>query len=390
MILNNQYLSQIYTNLRLDANQPQHLYIEVGRDLRAKFTTLLKLLEVFKAEKVVIRSTDRSELKYLGLNLAKIGYKLSLALETIQTEISDQEIQLFDKREHQLLLLGNFPAGTSQILDLADVIIHYAVAESADKLLELTPKRNAFSISLIATKDFSGFVNLSRSLPTFLKIPEPLSENLLASTPQNTGRDPFSVLTFEDLSSTSSYADQGSDRRGRGDRPRRDDDRRPRRDGQAERGNGRSARNQEQRPRTQDRRDSEPRSNYRNHERNNQRSNSDTTTRPEQTRSSRGLPRRGHPNDNVRIYIGQGSAAGMTAEVFSNLALEFAEVPDGTFDSIVFRDHYGFADLNRLDAEHLINTMHGIEYNGEELPIEFALTLPRRLNRESYQTNSDQ
>lgn len=87
--------------------------------------------------------------------------------------------------------------------------------------------------------------------------------------------------------------------------------------------------------------------------------------------------------EEVRLYIGQGTAHSMTADLFRDLAVEFAELKAEDLRMLTIREHYGFVDVYREQAETLIAALNGIEYNGMPLPIEHAATLTRRPQRRS-------
>lgn len=84
--------------------------------------------------------------------------------------------------------------------------------------------------------------------------------------------------------------------------------------------------------------------------------------------------RRRNDSGDVRVYVGQGTSHGMTPEVFTSLAGEFADLQPAAIRSISLREHYGFVDLSERDASSLVGSMNGIEYNGQPLPIEIAQT----------------
>lgn len=85
--------------------------------------------------------------------------------------------------------------------------------------------------------------------------------------------------------------------------------------------------------------------------------------------------------DEVRLYIGQGMAHGMTAPLFKELAAEFADLQPKDLHKLTIRENYGFVDLYRAEAEILIGSLNGIEYNGQQLPIEYATTISQRSGR---------
>jgi ATP-dependent RNA helicase DeaD len=93
----------------------------------------------------------------------------------------------------------------------------------------------------------------------------------------------------------------------------------------------------------------------------------------------------------LRVYIGQGQREGMTPQTFTDLALEFAEIPAEKLKRLSIRDRYGFVDLDTADAEKLIANLNGIQYNGALLPIERAAAFreERRRPPESKPRNPD-
>jgi hypothetical protein len=83
-----------------------------------------------------------------------------------------------------------------------------------------------------------------------------------------------------------------------------------------------------------------------------------------------------HPaGTDVRLYFGQGLSHGITAEIFTDLAVEFAEISRQDIKYLVVRDTYGFADVAEMHARTLIDNLNGIEYNGALLPVECATIL---------------
>lgn len=92
--------------------------------------------------------------------------------------------------------------------------------------------------------------------------------------------------------------------------------------------------------------------------------------------------------DSLRVYIGQGLTHGMTPQLFSDLAVEFADIAPQDIKYLVVRDHYGFAELEPEKANSLISNLNGIEYNGYSLPVEVAAAIrhpaPRNDRRNDY------
>ncbi|HQH25792.1 MAG TPA: helicase-related protein [Oligoflexia bacterium] len=94
--------------------------------------------------------------------------------------------------------------------------------------------------------------------------------------------------------------------------------------------------------------------------------------------------------EEVRLYIGQGLAHGMTPSLFKELAAEFAELDQEKLRRLTLRDYYGFVDVRKPEAEMLIKSLNGIEYNGLPLPVEFAAGLTtQRPPRQGGERRSD-
>ena len=72
----------------------------------------------------------------------------------------------------------------------------------------------------------------------------------------------------------------------------------------------------------------------------------------------------------------------MTPQTFTDLALEFAEIPAEKLKRLSIRDRYGFVDLDTADAEKLIANLNGIQYNGALLPIERAASFREEQRRQ--------
>jgi len=83
-------------------------------------------------------------------------------------------------------------------------------------------------------------------------------------------------------------------------------------------------------------------------------------------------PRHQNGTPDVRLYLGQGSEHGMSPQVFTDIAKEFANIEPDALRNISIRGHYGFVDVQQKDADKLIGDLNGIEYNGHALPVELA------------------
>ena len=71
----------------------------------------------------------------------------------------------------------------------------------------------------------------------------------------------------------------------------------------------------------------------------------------------------------------------MTSDLFRDLAMEFAELKPEDLRKLTIREHYGFVDLYKAQADILVQSLNGIEYNGTELPVEYAGALTRKPER---------
>lgn len=93
----------------------------------------------------------------------------------------------------------------------------------------------------------------------------------------------------------------------------------------------------------------------------------------QQNRSSDQSP---SPEQEVRLYIGQGHIHGMTSQTFTDLAVEFANIKPEHLCRLSIREHYGFVDVKAEHARMLLKNLNGIEYNGTMLPVEYATAIP--------------
>lgn len=82
------------------------------------------------------------------------------------------------------------------------------------------------------------------------------------------------------------------------------------------------------------------------------------------------------PEQEVRLYIGQGHIHGMTSQTFTDLAVEFADIKPEHLCRLSIREHYGFVDVKAEHARMLLKNLNGIEYNGTMLPVEYATAIP--------------
>jgi hypothetical protein len=73
----------------------------------------------------------------------------------------------------------------------------------------------------------------------------------------------------------------------------------------------------------------------------------------------------------------------MTAELFGDLAKEFADIDSSALKSISLREHYAFVDMPQQQATALISSLNGIEYNGFPLPVELAIVPESRSPRDN-------
>ena len=83
-------------------------------------------------------------------------------------------------------------------------------------------------------------------------------------------------------------------------------------------------------------------------------------------------------NEEVRLYVGQGSEHGMTDSSLRDLVCEFTNLEPDAIKHVTLRGHYSFLDTVEKHAKVILESMAGIEYNGEALPIEVAAVQERR------------
>lgn len=163
----------------------------------------------------------------------------------------------------------------------------------------------------------------------------------------------------------------------------RNDSRRNEREGDRRGRDSRGSRDGERRERNDDRRPS-PGDNRRQDDRpqrRNERGREDSRSRDRGPRNENRTRRDDSPSDEVRLYIGQGTAEGMSPEVFTDLAVEFGELKAEDLRNLTIREHYGFVDAIEPKASQLTKNLNGIEYNGQTLPVEFATVIANKRGR---------
>jgi ATP-dependent RNA helicase DeaD len=393
----------------------EHLYCEIAGDLMAKPSALCDIIETMRPRSAIIFCNTKSDTMLVEALLRRRGFDARRINSDLTQAQRERVMRKIKKGDLQFLVATDIAARGIDIEQI-DLVINYAIHEQPETYVHRTGRtgragRRGKAISLIGPRDFGAFHFLTKVVDLkFTKIPIPtdtevadarithLYEMVRQMEIEIKDRDvlvarqllremggftevPEEIETI--VAKLSRYAmehfvssdaksleeeleqkqealeeeDRLEERRTR-DRERRD---RGRGDRDDRRGRGDDdRRGRERRPRRDDDRPQEQHV-------------SSQGEAPREERRGDDRERRERGPMEVRVYIGQGEAEGITAEVFKELAAQFAELKAEDLRAISLRDHYGFVDLYEREANALIQNMNGIEYNGAPLPVELAI-----------------
>jgi ATP-dependent RNA helicase DeaD len=100
-------------------------------------------------------------------------------------------------------------------------------------------------------------------------------------------------------------------------------------------------------------------------------------------RNNRPNQNRENQPDAIRVYIGQGTAQGMTKKILIDLAAELAQINETDFQYISIGKEFGFAELPETQAKQLIEGLNGVHVNNSVLLVEFATLIKRKRGNDS-------
>ncbi len=436
-MLANSFLSKpemvLFEATAADRAPIEHLYCEVAGDIMGKPTTLCDLIEVLRPSSAIIFCNTKSDTQLVEALLRRRGFDARRINSDLTQSQRDKIMKKIRAKDLQFLVATDIAARGLDIEQL-DLVINYSIHEQPETYVHRTGRtgragRRGRAISLVGPRDFGSFHFLTKVLDMeFNKMPLPsdaevadarlahLYEILRKQEIELRERDllvarkllaemggitepaedleaivaKFARFTVEHHTNAEAKALEEEldgptpaprraerEDEGRGDRRGRD-----RGDKSRERGRGRPDERGER-----DNRRSEPRAEPQGARSEGARTDTNRaeggrSERPEGGRqeNDRAQTRAPEQDHEVRVYIGQGTAQGMTADLFSNLAIEFGELKAHDVKNVSIREHYGFVDLLAPKAQVLIGNLNGIHYNGLPLPVELAASLAQDRN----------
>lgn len=378
--------------------QIKHQYIEVDSDLMSKPLALCDLIEVLRPRSAIVFCNTKSDTKLVEVLLRRRGFDARRINSDLSQKQRDKVMRKIRDEELRFLIATDIAARGIDIEQI-DLVVNYNIHEQAETYVHRTGRtgragRSGTAISLIGARDWGMFHHLKKVLGfEFEQIQLPTEEDIASarlshlyeilrdSTTELHNKDLIvakklladagdNELLIENIAKLSRFTlehyikleemsldeeeveeekkkpekreTQRKERGQREERPRKEE--RPRR---------------EDRPRKEDRRTDDRRK--------------DNRRGPERREET--FEREDKEPEELRVYLSQGRADGMSESLFTELAASLANLDQENFNQISFREHYGWADMPEQFAKTLVKNMNGIEYNGTPLKIEIACSL---------------
>jgi len=394
----------------------EHLYCEIGGDLMAKPAALCDFIETLRPRSAIIFCNTKSDTQLVEALLRRRGFDARRLNSDLTQAQRNRVMTKIRKGELQFLVATDIAARGLDIEQI-DLVVNYAIHEQPETYIHRTGRtgragRSGKAISLIGPRDFGAFHFLTKvvelkftkiSVPSDVEVADARVSHLYEMIRQQEieirERDVFVARQVlremgaineapEELEEivaklcrytmehfVSSEAKSLEEELDSPPRPEASSETHSRggRDGERRRSRGGDR---------QDRGDNRRRGDRQGRGEERSESTEQDSSRSEEYREQQavedggrnGYERQGPRRDSldVRVYFGQGQSHGMTPEVFSDIAREFAEVPASLLKNISVREHYGFVDITESKAQVLISSLNGIEYNGQPLPVELA------------------
>jgi ATP-dependent RNA helicase DeaD len=397
----------------------EHLYCEVGGELMAKPQALCDLIETMRPRSAIIFCNTKSDTNLVEALLRRRGFDARRINSDLNQNKRDRIMNQIRAEELQFLVATDIAARGLDIEQI-DLVVNYSIHDQTETYIHRTGRtgragRSGKAVSLIGPRDHGAFHFLKKVVDfDFRKLPLPnedevadarlthMYELIRLRSIELSERDVlvakklvrelgaiaeptdelsemvaklcrFSVEHFiaaeaKALDEELDAPDDAAAGSGRGKKQGRERD--------EERGNRDRGRDRKRKSRDADAVDE-------NDKTENQRARSthsddaDAGTRSE--RKSEDLP-----PEEIRVYIGQGLAEGLTKEVFHDLVEKHSGLSNADLRKLTIREHYGFVDLFQPSATQLIEKLNGAGFQDSSLSIELASSLSdgrRRNNR---------
>lgn len=409
-----------------DAAPITHLYCEVGGDLMAKPTALCDIIETQRPSSAIIFCNTKSDTHLVEVLLRRRGFDA----RRINSELTQrQRTAVMNKlraKELRFLVATDIAARGIDVSQI-DLVINFSIHEQPEVYIHRTGRtgragRQGTAISLVGPRDFGFFHYLTKVTKLdFQRLTLPSEEDVAGARVAHLYEiirqaslevKPRDTLTARKLlaelggisepaeeleamvAKLTRYAlehhiaeeakslDEERELEIRPERSSSDDGegRKRGRKRKRDREHGEEERDEERR-RDERRGEGEHRARRHDDERRGERGRDRGHRHGEDERRERHEEQeRPRQPDELRLYIGQGTAEGMTPQLFRDLALEMAELSPQDLGHLTIREHYGYVDVKEPEARKLIASLNGIQYNGALLPVEFAANLAARGN----------
>ncbi len=391
-----------------EAPDIEHCYVEVGGDLMAKPSALCDLIETTRPRSAIIFCNTKSDTKLLEALMRRRGFDARRINSDLTQGQRDRIMKKIRAGELQFLVATDIAARGIDIEQI-DLVVNYNIHDQSESYVHRTGRtgragRSGRAISLVGPRDHGAFHYLKKVLDVdFKKIDLPSDDELAEASLAHLYEvireakveikdrdncvarklikelggieDPTEELesfvaklchhTIEHFVNLDALSlEDEIEKESRSEKKRDREEKRSSKRDKSERAGSRKQRGD-------DSEDSDKRS------KRHQDSDDKDGKRSTKSRSND----KPDPKEDVRLYIGQGHAHGMTPEVFRNLTSEMADIDDRDLKNLTIREHYGFVDVKRFSADSICSTINGIEYNGHELPIELAAVMSSRRGR---------
>ena len=360
-----------------------HLYFEVGSDLMSKPSALSDIIETRRPTSAIIFCNTKSDTQLVEALLRRRGFDARRLNSDLSQGQRQRVMRKIKDKELQFLIATDIAARGIDI-DEIELVVNYAIHEQPETYVHRTGRtgragKKGTAISLIGARDFGSFHFIKKVLndiefkkeeaPTENEVADArlahLYEILRTSEIETSARD---ELVAEKLLKESGFTGEINDDlkvnvaklckfavehhvmlEAKSLEEELEQETEPKESKKKSRDKKKRDRDSRQERDDSDEEESEPKRSYK---------------------------------EDVRVYVGAGVEQKLTAKKFIKLVEENCELEAEVIKATSFRDNYGFVDLEKSDAEILIEKLNGFEFEGSNIPVELACSLkpnkPRR------------
>ncbi|MCL4148499.1 UNVERIFIED_CONTAM: hypothetical protein GTU68_060291 [Idotea baltica] len=424
-----------------DTPKIEHLYMEVGGSLMDKPNALCDIIETQRPQSAIIFCNTKSDTQLVEVVLRRKGFDARRLNSDLSQSQRNKVIAKIRAKELQLLVATDIAARGLDIEQI-DLVVNYALHDQAETYVHRTGRtgragRAGRAICLIGPQDFGTFHYLKKILDFEITKTERPSDEEVADArlshlyeilrSQDSSTDSRNTIVAkkllrdngveedisEDLSTIitglSEFAiehfvnkeaqslDEELSQQKDSDSPRskdrgRDKDR-DSRDRKSSKDRGRSRDRDDRSSRAKDDK-REPRKERSSDEKRPARSKDDggrddkkDTTQSSAQNSQEDNTKEDRKRDRLRMYVSCGKDAGLDSDAFATLVEEHSELDRKVLKRSIFRDAYGYVDVERQHTDVLLNALKDVELSGEKLQLKVATTFP--FKRRSHKGGND-